>query len=163
MNSALITLVGLIAVPAVVLMVLRINATLVFLSICLGDVLVQFVGKDASSILTAMGVHLGGQTIKLFLLALPTVLTAVFMIKTVRGSKLVINALPAVGAGLLLALLIVPLLPMNMNVNILSSSLWHQVQAAQDMIVGLSALLCLFVLWLQRPKAGDDKHGKKHH
>jgi hypothetical protein len=163
MDSSQITLIGLIAVPIIFLMVFRINATLVFLSLCLGDVLVQFVSKDASSILTAMGIHLGSQTIKLFLLAVPVVLTTIFMIRTIRGgSRLLLNAFPSAGVGFLGALLIVPLLPPGTTHNVTSSSLWAQVLNAQVLIVSLSTLMCLLVLWLQRPKA-EGKHGKKHH
>ncbi|HET7320356.1 MAG TPA: hypothetical protein VFI84_02080 [Candidatus Saccharimonadales bacterium] len=164
MDSSQITLVALIAVPIVFLMALRINAALVFLSLCLGDVLVQFASNDASSTLTAMGIHLGAETVKLFLLAVPTVLTTIFMIRTVKmGSRLLINVFPAAGVGFLGALLIVPLLPPGTTHNVTNSALWTQVQNAQVLIVTVSTLMCLLVLWLQRPKAGEGKHGKKHH
>jgi hypothetical protein len=153
--------------PVVLLMLLRINATLVFLSLCLGNVLVQFVSPDVHDFLTlfsaksAHNISATDQTIKVALLFLPVVLTAVFMIKTVRGNgKLFLNLLPSAGVGLLTALLVVPLLPGGVSHNLASTSLWDQTSKAQDLIVGLSALICLFVLWLQRPKTGDDKHGK---
>jgi len=154
--------------PVLLLMLLRVNATLVFLSLCLGNVLVQFVAPDANSFMTLFSAHVphgadtGNNFMKIVLLLLPVVLTLVFMIRTVRGKgKLALNAFPSAGVGLLGALLVVPLLPASMSDSILSSSLWLQVQRAQDLIVGGSALVCLLVLWLQRPKAGhDDKHGK---
>jgi len=149
------------------MMVLRVNAALVFLSLCLGDVLVQFVAPDANSFMSLfMGhnSHTDINTIKLGLLILPAVLTAAFMIRTVRGRvRLLLNVLPAVGAGLLAALLVVPLVSAGLRHNIVDSTLWQQVQRAQDLIVGSSALICLLVLWLQRPKAGGEgKHGKHH-
>lgn len=154
--------------PVVLLMLARINATLVFLSLCLGDVLVQFVAPDANSFLQLFSAHVpagidtGNDNVKLILLLLPVVLTAVFMIKTVNGSlKLLLNILPAAGVGLLGALLVVPLLPPGLSHNIVHSSLWDQLQKAQNLIVGASALTCLLVLWLQRPQTGR-KHGKKH-
>lgn len=162
MNASQFVLLGLVIIPVVLLMVLRINAALVFLSLCLGDVLVQFVSDDAGSILGAIGIHLGSQSVKLLLLAIPVVLTTIFMVKTVQGSRLLLNILPAAGVGLVGALLVIPLLPPGTAENIINSSLWQQVRNAQDMIVGLSALLCLFALWLQRPKAGSHR-SKKHH
>jgi hypothetical protein len=149
-------------------MVLRINAALVFLSLCLGDVLVQFVAGDTNSFLNLFSssqhiqaVASSGNLTKLVLLGLPVLLTAIFMIHTVKGSRLILNILPAVGVGLLGGLLVVPLLSAGLSHNIIDSSLWQQAQRAQDLIVGASAIICLFVLWLQRPKAGhDDKHGK---
>lgn len=45
-------LAAIVLAPVVLLMVLRVNAALVFLSLCLGDVLVQFTANDANSFLT---------------------------------------------------------------------------------------------------------------
>lgn len=164
-----ITLGAIVLVPVLLLMVLRINATLVFLSLCLGNVLVQFVAPDANSFMALFSAHVpkgvdtGNNTIKIALLLLPVVLTALFMIKTIRGhGKLALNLLPAAGVGLLGGLLVVPLLPGGLSHNIIASPLWSQAQRAQDLIVGASALICLLVLWLQRPKTGghNDKHAK---
>jgi len=168
MDTPVITLAAIVLVPAILLMVLRINAALVFLSLCLGDVLVQFVANDTSNFLTLhanqvpqQAANAGGNTVKLVLLLLPVALTAVFMVRTIRShSRLILNVLPAAGVGLLGALLVVPLLPSGLGYNIINSSLWNQVTRAQDLIVGASALVCLLVLWLQRPKTGGGKHGK---
>jgi hypothetical protein len=152
------------------MMALRINAALVFLSLCLGNVLVQFVAPDADSFMALFSakvppsIDTSSNTIKLLLLLLPVVLTAVFMIRTVRGGgRLALNLLPALGVGLLGSLLLVPLLPPGLSHNILTSDLWKEIQQAQNLIVGMSAVVCLFVLWLQRPKTGHEgkhKHGK---
>jgi hypothetical protein len=164
-----ITLGAIVLVPLALIMVLRINAALVFLSLCLGDVLVQFVAPDANSFLTLFSAHVpkgvdtGNDTVKIILLLLPVILTAIAMIRTVKGySRLALNLLPAAGVGLLGGLLVVPLLPAGLSHNVVDSSLWSQVQRAQDLIVGLSALVCLLVLWLQRPQAGSGKHSKHH-
>lgn len=154
--------------PVILLMLLRINATLVFLSLCLGNVLVQFASKDVSNLLSLFSARAPGQVatananISLILLLLPTVLTALFMIKTVRGNgKLALNLLPSVGVGVLGALLVVPLLPGGVHYDITNVSLWTQAQAAQGTVVGASATVCLLVLWMQRPKSShDDKHSK---
>ncbi len=151
-------------------MVLRANAALVFLSVCLGSVLTQFLGPDTNSLLTLFSSRSGQNvsasqtTAQLVLLAIPVVITTLFMLKTVpKGLKLILNLFPAVGVGLLLALLVVPLLPPSTSVGITDSSLWQQAIRAQDLIVGISALLCLFAILSLRPKhASEDKHSKKH-
>lgn len=168
MTPPVIALAAIVLGPVILLMVLRVNAALVFLSLCLGDVLVQFVANDTSEFLALhadqipqQASNAGDQTIKLVLLLLPVVLTTIFMIRTIRGKgRLVLNALPSAGVGLLGALLVVPLLPAGLGHNILDSSLWSQVTRAQDLIVGGSAVVCLLVLWLQRPKTGGGKHRK---
>ena len=149
-------------------MVLRVNAALVFLSLCLGNILVQFVAPDANSFFTLFSAHTSqkvsasNSVVQLVLLLLPTILTAVFMIRTVRkGPRLILNIFPAAGVGLLGALLTIPLLPASLSHKVVGSPLWLQAFRAQDLIVGASAIVCLFVLWMQRPKTGgEEKHGK---
>lgn len=167
MNPA-ITLAAIVLIPVAILLFLRVNAALVFLSLCLGNVLVQFIAPDANSFLTLFSAHVpqgldtGNNTIKLGLLLLPVILTTIFMIRTVQGyGRLALNLLPAAGVGLLGALLVVPLLPPGLSHNIVNTSLWSQALRAQDLIVGASALVCLLVLWFQRPKTGHHKHGKR--
>jgi hypothetical protein len=160
---------AMVLIPAVILMLLRINATLVFLSLCLGNVLMQFVAPDAGSFLTLFsakvpaGFDNGNDNVKLILLLLPVLLTAIFMIRTVRGKfRLILNVFPSEGVGLLGALLVVPLLPPGLSHNIIDSHLWSQLQRAQNLIVGHTALVCLLVLWLQRPHVGGHKKHGKH-
>lgn len=170
MTPPVIALGAIVIGPLVLLMFLRVNAALVFLSLCLGDVLTRFVAGDAGNYLAnhadqvpQQAANAGNDTVKLFLLLLPVVLTTIFMIRTVRGhARLLLNVLPAAGVGLLGALLVVPLLPPGLSHNIVGSSLWSQAQRVQDLIVGGSALVCMFVLWLQRPKAGSNKKHGKH-
>lgn len=165
--SPQVVLAAIIAVPVVVLLLLRVNAALVFLSLCLGSVLVQFVAPDTRSfadLFTAHNLstyHPANNNIQLMLLLLPVVLTTLFMIRTVHGrTRLLLNCLPAFGVGLLGALLIVPLLAPGLQYNILHSPLWTQINRAQDLVVGTSALVCLLFLWLQRPKRHESKKGK---
>lgn len=165
-----ILLACIVLVPVVLLMVLRVNAALVFLSLCLGAVLTQFLGPDTNSLLMLFSARSGQNvsasqtTARLVLLAIPVVVTTFFMLKTVpKGLKLAFNLFPAAGVGLLLALLVVPLLPASTSNGIVASTLWQQAVRAQDLIVGISALLCLFAVLSLRPKhASGDKHSKKH-
>ena len=150
--------------PVVLLTLLRVNAAFVFLSLCLGDVLVQFVSNDAITVVGGAGAThaVSNNIVKLFLLLLPPVLTLLFMIKTLKPSWLLFNLLPAIGAGLLLTLLVVPLMSPGLEHNIVASSMWDALQQSQDLIVGFSALVCLLFLWRQRPKPAGKEHGKHH-
>lgn len=167
MNPAII-LGAIILMPVIILMLGRISADLVFLSLCLGNVLVQYVGPESGNFVNVLTPQVQGMVnptdnnIRLFLLLAPVVLTAIFMIKSVHGSvKMVLNVLPAAGVGLLGALLVVPLLPSGVSYDILNSDIYTQIKKAQVIIVGGSALVCLLFLWMQRPKGGHGKH-KKH-
>jgi hypothetical protein len=158
-----------VGLPVVALMALRINATLVFLSLCLGNLLVQFVGSDANSVISLASKAGAGSPnqayVKLGLLLLPVVLTAIFMIKSVRGPKLVWNILPAIGFGLVFTLLLAPLLPAGEAHALTQSSAWTQFARAQTLVVGASTLICLLFLWMQRSGHHHDKekgHKGKH-
>lgn len=164
MDKNQLLVLGILAAPVVVLMVLRINATLVFLSLCLGYVLMQFLGPDAKSFAETFMSHttLSTNVMKLVLLLFPVVFTSLFMIFTVRGVKLALNVLPALAVGCLGVLLVVPLLPPGTSHAITDMSLWHQAVRLQALIVGAGALISLLFLWLQRPRRGGDEKGKKH-
>jgi len=159
---------AIIILPIILLMIARISASLVFLSLCLGNVLVQYVGPNSSNFVNVLTPQVQGiinptdNGIRLFLLLAPVVLTSIFMIKSVHGTgRLILNLLPAAGVGLLGALLVVPLLPSGISFDILNSDVYSQIKKAQVIIVGGSALVCLLFLWMQRPKGGHHKR-KKH-
>lgn len=159
-----ITLGVILIAPVIILMLLRANATLVFLSVCLGYVVMQFLGADALSLtnLFLTQASLSTNIIKLGLLLFPAVFTTLFMIRSVRGSRLVFNVLPAAATGFLLLLLVVPLLTPGTAHAIMASQLWHQIIRLQSLLIGVGTLIGVFFLWLQRPhKAGED--GGKHH
>lgn len=159
-----VILIALLAAPPILLMVLRVNAALVFLSLCLGSVLVQFVAPDAAVILSSTsagshGVPSSLMFVDLVLLLLPVVLTTVFMIRSVHGhARLALNFLPAVGASALATLLAVPLMSKGLTGSLTHLVLWHKLEALQTLIISADTLLVLLFLWMQRPKA---HHGKE--
>lgn len=151
------------AVPIVLLTVLRVNAMLVFLSLCLGSVLVQFVGDDAAN---TIGIIMSDgttstQAVSLFLQFTPAVLTTVCMIRTVKGkTKQMLNFLISIAVGSLIMLLAEPLLPANLQSALVDSQVWLYLQKLQVLIITLGAIFSLFFLWLQRPRGGKEE---KHH
>lgn len=155
------------AAPLVVLTFLRINAVMVFLGLCLGEVMLKYVGADANSVLHFLLPHASGtvsvSTIDLFLLLGPAVATAVFMVFSVRGKiRMLINIFPAAGTTFLGVLLVVPILAPGLRYAIENLSLWQNLLRAQDLIVGVSALMSLIYLWAQRPHHHKKEEGSKH-
>ncbi|HSD56354.1 MAG TPA: hypothetical protein VLA92_04340 [Candidatus Saccharimonadales bacterium] len=151
------------AVPIALLTVLRINAAMVFLSLCLGYVLVQFVANDTDSLISFMAPDansLSATTLKLIMLFTPVVLTSVIMLFSIHGNvRAALNILPAAGFAVLALLLAVPLFTPGLRYAIQSQTLWHDVTQAQAMIVGGSAFISLVFLWTQRRGfKGEEKH-----
>jgi hypothetical protein len=157
---------ALVLIPVVLTVIFRINGAVLFMSLCVGEVLVQFVAGDAHSLVTAISSAHGNQiadsTIRLILLLTPPVLTALFMFHSVpKGAKAILNILPAIGVGLLTALLVKPLLSSSYQHTLEQSKLWHQFSQAQALVVGASAILCILFLWLQHQKSHESLHSTK--
>ena len=150
----MIFLLAVLAIPTLALTILRIHAVMVFMSLCLGDVLVRYVASDANTMLKLFIPNvsqISTSSVQLIVLLLPVVLTSVFMLFSVRGQgRVIMNILPAIGTGLLMALLVVPLLPLGTRFAIESQPLWNQLSKLQALIVGISAIIGLFFLWAQR-------------
>ena len=168
MNSSELILAVLILLPTITLFYFRISAPIVFLSLCLGNVLMQFVSPDAHEFLALFSAHVprgvdtGSSLVKIILLLLPPILSSIFLIKTVKGNNKFINILPAIGVGALLALLLTPLLPTHLSSAVINSKAWTPLKNNQGAIVGVSSLVALAVLWVQHPKPAHEKgkHGK---
>lgn len=158
---------GALLAPLVVLTILRINAVMVFLGLCLGAVMLRYVGQDANTVLRFLLPHASGNvstsTLDLIVLLGPAIATAFFMVLSVKGKvKMLINTLPAAGASLLGVLLAVPILSPGLRYAIEGQSLWQTLTRAQDLIIGVSALMSLIYLWTQRPHH-KEKEGKHRH
>lgn len=151
------------AVPLVLILILRSNAAVVFFSLCAGSVLVSFVGSDASDAInkSISGAN-SGSFAKIALLLLPALLSLWFLRKSISPSKLIINTIAAVGAGVSAAVLLVPLLPGGVQFNIEQSQVWRQTSAYQGAVLAATTATAIISLWLTNRHKDDSKH-KKHH
>jgi len=160
----LIVLIALAAVPLLVIVVLRVNAAIAFMSLALGSLLDTYVAPDIN---TMVGGFMAGkpldkyQWVKLGLLVIPFLLAILFTRKNVKGSKQGLNLLPALASGLLFALLVVPLLPPDIQRHIHAQMLWKQLDNAQTAVVLGGAAFALLFLLLTHRKRHDDED-KKH-
>ncbi len=138
---------------------------MVFLSVCLGAVLVDHVAPEANTMLGLFSAHpskLSQTTIQLFLLLAPMIATTVITALSVQGRlKIVLNAVPAVAASMLLVLLIVPLLPNGLMFEFESQPVWRFLWNSEAFVIGAGALVSLFFLWTQR--GSFRRHDKRKH
>lgn len=153
MNQNIALMIAL-AVPVVVFVALRINASLVFLSLCLGAVLVQYVGTEANELIGLISPHAGSvsnSTVKFALLLAPAAVTSLVTLFSVHGHlKNIVNLLPAVAAAALLVLLAVPALPPGLSHALQHQQAWHYLSNSQSMVVAAGAVVSLGFLWTQR-------------
>ena len=153
MNNDIILLAA-VVLPVLLLVGLRINASLVFLSLCLGAVLVQYVGSEADELVhlaTTRASELSTTSIQFVLLVAPAAVTAVVTVFSVHGRlKNVVNVLPAVAAAGLFVLLAVPALPGGLRHTLEGQQAWHYLSNAQALIISAGAVVSLGFLWTQR-------------
>lgn len=157
-----IILIAAIAIPVVLLVLLRTSASIVFLSLCAGALLVAFVGDEAGLVGSMVGNNslVVSQYFKVALLLLPAVLSAIILTRSMRGPKGIINVLPAIAVGLVGVLLAVPLLPDTPQHAISNVSGWALLNDYKQLVVIASVLVSLIVLWFARP-GGHKKHHRK--
>lgn len=152
------------AVPFLLLLALRINAAMVFLSLCLGEVMVLYVASAADDMLRGSIPHLSqasSSTMQLIVLLAPSVVTAILTAFSVHGKlKNIGNVFPALGASALGVLLAIPLLPPAVRLSIRTQPAWHYLSSAEALVVGVGGLVSLMFLWSQRRhfKQPDKKH-----
>lgn len=164
MNSDIV-LIAAIAVPVVLLLALRTHAAIVFLSLCAGSILLKYIGDDAVLSLSFLwSGEVAESVIRLGVLLIPVLLSAIFLRRSMSGPKFIVNILPAVVVGVVGALLAVPLLPNATQGNLTGSQAWQTLEQAQELIVGAGILVSLAGLWIAHRSTHDKGHHKgKHH
>lgn len=153
-------------VPILLAVLLRVNAAILFMSLCLGAVLVQYTTSDTSAFVGSVAPqgNIGQNLVRIALLFLPMALTMLFMFHSVKGgTKALLNIIPAIALGLLSALLVEPFLSSGLRGNIERSPVWHQFIQAQTLIIGFGAAISLLFLWLHRGGGGEKGKHVKHH
>jgi hypothetical protein len=165
MSEHAIVLIIALAVPALTIVFLRINAAMVFLSLCLGAVLVQYVAPQAEDLLNLITPKAGAisnSTLELILLLLPAVVTSIVTLLSVHGKgRALFNVLPAVAVGALFVLLAVPILPEHITRAFEAEQAWKILSKSEALAIGAGGLISMFFLWSQR--RNFKHHDKRRH
>jgi hypothetical protein len=138
----------LIAAPIVLTYFMKSDAALAYLALCAGFVLLSLTTSNLQELLDHSNVHLNNNTLGLILLASPPLLTLLVTRKTVHGqSNILMQLVPALLLGGLLALIAVPLLDSSVQNNFTDSGLWGQLQKVQAWIIAIGAVASLALVW----------------
>jgi len=163
----LVIFAALATVPLLAIVLLRVNGAIAFMSLCLGSVLVTYTSSDVDSVVSGLeGKHAAHLEpwVQVALFVLPLLLSLLFTRGSVKGSKSLLNVLPAAATGLLCALLIVPLLPLALRQEIHQQAVWRQLNDAQTAIIlGGAVFSLMFLLFTHRRKKSDEEGKKGKH
>jgi hypothetical protein len=154
-----LVLIAAVALPVLLIFLLRANGAMVFLSLCAGALLVRFVGGDASLVGSAFGASTSSYS-QLALLFAPALLSLFFLRKSMRGPKALLILLPALAVGLVGMLLAVPLLAGGAQHNITSTTGWSWLYQQREVVIIGSVLVSLVVLWFSHGMSHDSKKRK---
>ena len=150
-----------VGVPIALILLFRSNAAIIFLSLCVGDLLVHYVGTDA---ITAASNRVSANNlpsiVQIGLLLLPAFLSLLLLRKSVSPSKLPLNVVAAVGVGLVTAILVVPLLPGGVQANVVNNVWWTRAAPYQKWVIAGGSAVALIGVWFAR--GGSRAHSKKH-
>jgi hypothetical protein len=161
----LVILAALALVPALAVILLRVNGAIAFMSLCLGSVLVTYTSSDVDTVFTNIAnknALVTNQWVQLSLLVVPFLLTLLFTRRSVKGSKNVTNVFPALATGLLCALLVVPLLPAEIQRQVHHQAAWEQLSNLQTGVILGGALFSLIFLLFTHRRKHDEEDKKKH-
>ncbi len=149
-----------VVLPAVLMVLLRSDAAVVLLSLCAGSVLVNFIGSETNDFINQNATSLQGWGYVILLLV-PAVLSIIALRKSVSSMKLPLNILTAVAAALTGVLLIMPLLPGEIQTHLTDNFLWDRLHQFQTIIVSGSIAIALVSMWISGH--GGFRIRKKHH
>lgn len=160
--DSFVALAALAFVPVLLALFLRVSAVFIFLSLVAGNLLVTYVGDDAG---LSLGMFVKGANAdflaNLGLLLLPVVLSLLFLRRTLPKSKFLLHLPALIASGLSLAVLALPLFDSNAQEQIFANQYGMMIRENQDIIIGATALMVLFIMWMTYRHKGDKKH-KKH-
>ena len=156
---SILILSAIILAPLVLLMIFKAHGATAFMSLCLGYVLVTFAAPDIIDTLTeflSIDPLFAAQWAKIILLTIPLVLSVVFTTHSVRGKgRSLLNFIPALATGALLALLVVPLLPTEIQYQLKANDVWRKLQNLRTAVLLAGTFFSLLFIFI------SSHHGKK--
>ncbi len=140
----------------------RVNSILLFTSVAVGDLLVRYMGEDATLVVSSAYRGNHDEVIaKLGLLVLPLILTLFFGRHSFSKAKVVLHFIPIVATGIVLSLLVLGLLPGGFQHDVYSWKYGYIIQQNQDLAIAAAGVASLIVAWITNG-TGKSKHSKKH-
>lgn len=149
--------------PVLAALVLRVNAALLFMSIAVGALLEQTLGDSTAFTLTTL-VHIAhnDEVARIGLLALPIVLTLLFLRKTAKRRDMLLQLLPLLLCGAALAAIVLPLLTPGIRGAVAISRYSLVIDQSQDLVVAAAAAINMMLAWRSFRHREESHRSKKH-
>lgn len=148
--------------PFVLALAFRINAVMFFMSVAAGALLQRALGDSLA--LTLNMVMREGPTALIadvVLLALPVLLSVLFLRKTMSASGALLQILPLLASSVAFGALLIPLLPNETRAQIYHLQFGAVIKQSQDVAVAAAVLMNMLLAWRLLRHHDDGRHG--HH
>jgi len=135
---------------------------MLFTSVAVGDLLMRYMGENAT--LVVAGAYRGANAdiiAKLGLLLIPVVLTLFFGHNSLSKAKTVLHLVPIIATGIVLSLLILTQMPNGFQNSVYNSKYGSQIKENQDLAIATAGVASLVVAWITN-ETSKTRHGKKH-
>ena len=148
--------------PAVLAFALGVNSVLLFLSVAVGLLLQQSLADSAVLVVSGFISNSPDMVTNVGLLVLPVALTLLLLRKSSNPKTLVLQIAPLFLTGVTFAYLVMAQLGPDFQSQVYASQFGPSIQQANDVVVGLAAVLNLLLAWGLNRQKHDSKHSKKH-
>lgn len=160
--TAYIILGTVLATPLLLGILLRINTSHLFFSLMAGELLSRYFTDDAELVIRlAVRNPQVTEYADVIVLVLPVLITGLILKKSLKKNKIFLHFIPLLLTGVVFAAFVLPMLPSNIQQQIISQEYGAQFMNSIEVIIGAVIFVQLVSLWLMN-RVHDDKHGKNH-
>lgn len=154
------TIGGFIGVPLAILIFLKSDPSLVYLSACAGVTLQVTATEKLTSLLRGANINfLNTDTVSLLLLGIPILVAILLLRGTIVRSKMLFHLPAAICLGVLLAIAAVPHLSSSLVKQITTGQGWELLDKYGAIVIAVGAAFSIFIASVNTPKTD---FGKKH-
>lgn len=139
----------LVLLPVALTFLLKSDAGVSFLALCGGFAFITLSGSDIEHLIGKTRIiSLTSNNVSMALLLVPLFLTLLFTYKKAAGgSQRLLQLIPALCAGGLLAAVAAPMFSDSLNIKLSDSQFWKELQNIQSYIIGAGLLSSLVLIW----------------
>jgi hypothetical protein len=156
-------LIALISSITLLLLFMRTNTAVVFLSVCAGSLLLSAMGKDTDILAHSFssGPGVPSNVIQAALVLLPGIISAIVLSKRISRAKLLLAIVPALCAVVVGLTLVYPFLSGSFQQTLIASKGWSLIAQYYELIVAAGITSSLFTIVITMPRQHkEDKHKK---
>lgn len=152
----------LLGLPLALGLLFRVSASALFFSVMAGELLGRYFHHEVAAFArSAFKTEAAAEYAEAFVVIMPLLLTALFMHGSISRGKTILHIIPLTITGLVLAAFVLPILPYELQQQVMNVPYGKQLLDSTNMIIGVVVFVQLISLWLLSRAPGEPHRGKK--